>query len=66
MSVFPLKENDIYVLVGERDCWDKDHCGGPIVFETDIHNSSLADAKLKQKSIGDRYGRTWIAKLVFD
>jgi hypothetical protein len=57
MSSFPPSES-FYVLVIEDD-----GSGKPIVFETTFpEGASLAGVTKQQQALGDRYGRTWIAK----
>ena len=37
--------------------------GHPLVFETELHHPDTREnAEARQRAIGDRYGRTWIAE----
>ncbi len=57
MSTF-YPSDPFYVLVVEDDGG-----GDPIVFETTFpEGASLAGARTQQQALGDRYGRTWIAR----
>lgn len=59
--------DDIYVLITERDTWRPEDGGRPIVFEQYIDNgvASLENVRAFQARLGDKYGKTRIAKLVF-
>ena len=52
---------DIYVVVADKDGGG----GGPIVFETDIENSSKEDAIVRIYRLDGMYGECRIAKLNF-
>lgn len=57
---------DAYVVVGENDGVGADnHQGQPFVFETYLSECSLEQAVLRQKLMGDRFGKTCLAKLTF-
>jgi len=57
--------DDIYVLISETDGSGRKHTA--IVFEQYIEDgkASLKAVKKFQKQVGDRYGKTRIAKLTF-
>lgn len=62
-----LLDQDLYVLVCERDVGpDRTHAR-PIVFEAYIDRgvASLKNIKAFQNRLGDKYGKTRIAKLQF-
>jgi hypothetical protein len=63
----PAQEEEIYVLVAERDTLTPTKDSRPIVFGQYIDNgaASLASVKVFQTALGDKYGETRIAKLVF-
>ena len=58
---------ELYVLVCERDVGIERDDGRPIVFEQYIDNgaASLESVKAFRARIGDKYGKTRIAKLQF-
>jgi hypothetical protein len=58
---------ELYVLICERDTYKPEDGGRPIVFEQYIDDNcaSLESIKGRQKQIGDKYGKTRIAKLEF-
>lgn len=58
---------ELYVLVCERDVGVERDDGRPIVFEQYIDKgaASLENARAFQARLGDKYGKTWIAKLQF-
>lgn len=60
-------EGDLYVLVCERDTGIERDDGRPIVFEQYIDDgvASLENVTAFQKRLGDKYGKTRIAKLQF-
>lgn len=58
-------EKEIYVVVAERDTFEPQPDNRPIVFEQYADKASLADAMAHQKRLGNRYGHTRIARLVF-
>jgi hypothetical protein len=59
--------DELYVLVCERDVGPGRDDGRPIVFEQYIDNgaASLESVKAFQARLGDKYGITRIAKLQF-
>lgn len=59
--------DDIYILTAERDTFDKREDSRAIAFEqyTDNGAASLKNVKAFQKRLGDKYGKTRIAKLEF-
>jgi len=58
---------EIYVLVCERDTYTPEEGGRPIVFEQyiDRGHATLDAIKAFQKRLGDKYGKTMIARLDF-
>lgn len=58
-------EQDIYVVVTERDTRVPGPDSKPIVFEQNVDNASLDAAKMRQLALCGAYGKTRIAKLVF-
>jgi len=58
---------NLYVLVCERDTYDPESDSRAIVLEqfADVGAASLESVKTKQAKLGDRYGKTRIAKLLF-
>lgn len=67
-EVLPVNiDSEIYVLVLERDTYEPQEDSRPIVFEQAIDRgaASLESIKAFQRKIGDRYGKTRIAKLEF-
>jgi len=58
---------ELYVLVCERDTFKPEDGGRPIVFEQYIDNgfASLESVQEFRNRIGDKYGKTRIAKLCF-
>jgi hypothetical protein len=58
---------ELYVLVCERDTFKPEDGGRPIVFEQYIDRgfASLESVREFQNRLGDKYGKTQIAKLVF-
>lgn len=61
------KEEELYVLVSERDVYHDVPNSRPIIWEQHIDHgeASLEGIKRRQERIGDRYGKTRIARLVF-
>ena len=58
-------DTNIHVLVAERDTESAHPYSFPIVFETKADNASIETIKVWQKSIGNKFGRTRIARLVW-
>jgi len=60
-------EQDIYVVVCERDTYEPRTDSRPIVFEQfiDDKSCSLRERKKFVNSLGSKYGKKRIAKLVF-
>ena len=60
-------DEELYVLICERDVGPGRDDGRPIVFEQYIDNeaASLENVKAFQTRLGDKYGKTRIAKLQF-
>jgi hypothetical protein len=60
-------DEELYVLVCDRDTYKPEDGGRPIVFEQYIDNgaASLESVMAFQKKLGDQYGKTRIAKLEF-
>ncbi|NVZ11566.1 hypothetical protein HW932_20160 [Allochromatium humboldtianum] len=61
LEVLGPAEDTIHVLVAERDGVDN----RSIVFEQYVDRSSLEQVRAFQAGLGDRFGKTRIAKLVF-
>jgi len=61
------KEEELYVLVAERDVYHDVPNPRPIIWEQHIDHgeASLDSIKRRQERIGDRYGKTRIARLQF-
>lgn len=61
------EDNELYVLTAERDTYEQCPDSRSIAFEQylDYGAGTLESVKAFQKRIGDRYGKTRIAKLVF-
>lgn len=57
----------VYVVVCERDTRIPDDDSRPIVFEQfiDQDSATLESVQIQQVRLGDRYGKTRIARLVF-
>lgn len=60
-----LMDDDIYVLVVERDTHKPEDGGRPIVFEQYTDDASLEKVQSFQTRLGNQYGKTRIAKLQF-
>lgn len=62
-----MSDDVLYVLVAERDTFAPPDGGRPIVFEQylDQGAASLGSVRAAQRRIGDKYGKTRIAKLQF-
>lgn len=60
-------ENQLYALICERDTFKSEDGGRPIIWESyvDGDNASLEKVKLLQERLGNKYGKTRIARLVF-
>lgn len=60
-------ENEIYVLIAERDTYQPEPDSRAIVFEQylDQGAATLEAMKARQKQMGQTYGKTRIAKLQF-
>jgi len=58
-------EQEIYVVVAERDTYDVREDSRPIVFETCTDTATLENAQSLRDRVGNRYGKTRIAKLQF-
>lgn len=60
-------DDDLYVLVAERDTHKPEDGGRPIVWEQYLDQGAATFDRVSalQRSLGDRYGHTRIAKLVF-
>ena len=58
-------KTDIYVLVSERDTYDVRPDSMSIIHEQYVDKASFEEVKARQASLGNRYGTTRIARLVF-
>ena len=57
---------DVYVVCAERDGFNPDDSRNqPIAWETLLDRASLIETRRHQQKLGNRYGKTRIAKLVF-
>lgn len=70
VTLIPLRHDvgshdDLYVLVAERDDSKVDPSNVSIAFEQRLDQAGLNDIKARREQIGDRYGKTRIARLVF-
>ena len=61
----PAALDEIYVVISERDTYDVREDSFPIVWECNANTATLETARKQQQRIGDKYGKTRIAKLVF-
>ena len=72
MSLFEIiADGEVYVVVSERDLNKRflkehpEHSDWAIVFEAEIAGATLEKAKKVRQRLGDEYGATRIAKLIF-
>lgn len=58
-------DQELYVVVAERDTYEPQPDSQPVAFEQGLNHATLAEVKAFQQKLGDRYGRTRLARLLF-